>query len=110
MLALATADDPDVLCVQEVPAWALGRFTVADVAARPVIGPLPSTRGVGRRLTGLHHGVLRSAFSGQGNAMLVSARHRVLAHDVLTLNPRRFRSREGRTLGLGAVARLAWAK
>jgi endonuclease/exonuclease/phosphatase family metal-dependent hydrolase len=110
MVRLATADDPDVLCLQEVPAWALSRFTVGDVAARPALGPLPSTAGVGRRLTGLQHGVLRSAFSGQGNAMLVAPRHRVLAHDVLVLNPRGFRDREARQLGLGVVARLAWAK
>ena len=35
MIALATADEPDVLCLQEVPAWALDRFTVGDVAALP---------------------------------------------------------------------------
>ena len=110
MLRLATADDPDVLCVQEVPAWALGRFTVGDVAARPSLGPVPSTAGIGRRLTSLHHGVLRSAFTGQGNAMLVAPRHVVLSHDRLTLNPRRFRSERSRRLALGPVARLAWAR
>jgi len=110
MVALAAADDPDVLCLQEVPAWALARFTAGDVAARPRLGPLPSTARIGKALTDLNHGVLRSAFSGQGNAMLVSPRHRVLLHDRLVLNPRRFRDREARRLGLGPVARLAWAK
>ena len=110
MVALATADDPDVLCVQEVPAWALDRFTVGDVAARPVLGPLRIPRGVGRVLTSLHHGVLRSAFSGQGNAMQIAGRLRVIAHDVLTLNPRRFRDAQARELELSAIARLAWAK
>ena len=51
MIELATADDPDVLCLQEVPAWALPRFTAADVAARPIFGA-----SVGRALTDLHHG------------------------------------------------------
>jgi endonuclease/exonuclease/phosphatase family metal-dependent hydrolase len=110
MIELATADDPDVLCLQEVPAWALDRFTVGDVAARPVLGPLRIPRGVGRALTSVHHGVLRSAFSGQGNAMQIAGRLRVIAHDVLTLNPRRFRDAQARELGLGALARLAWAK
>lgn len=110
MIRLATADDPDVLCVQEVPAWALGRFTVADVAARPTLGPLPSSRGIGRRLTAVNHGLLRSAFSGQGNAMLIAPHLRVLSHTRLTLNPRRFRATEARSLELGAVARLAWGK
>jgi endonuclease/exonuclease/phosphatase family metal-dependent hydrolase len=110
MIRLATADDPDVLCVQEVPAWALGRFTVGDVAERPSLGPLPSTAAIGRRLTDLHHGVLRSAFAGQGNAMHVASRHRLLSHTRLTLNPRRFRDAQARRLGLGIVARLAWGK
>src|SRR5437764_9346667 len=110
MVRLATADDPDVLCVQEVPAWALGRFTVGDVAARPAVGPLPVTAEIGRRLTEPNHGLLRSAFAGQGNAIKVSPRLRVLSHHVLTLNPRRFRLAQSRALRLGPVARLGWAK
>jgi endonuclease/exonuclease/phosphatase family metal-dependent hydrolase len=110
MLTLATADDPDVLCVQEVPAWALGRFTVGDIAARPTLGPFPSWAGLGHRLTSLHPGLLRSAFSGQGNAIAVAPRLRVLAHDRQELNPRRFRAAESDKLGLGLVARNAWAK
>jgi endonuclease/exonuclease/phosphatase family metal-dependent hydrolase len=110
MVRLATADDPDVLCLQEVPAWALGRFTAGDVAARPAIGPLPIPAELGRRLTEPNHGLLRSAFTGQGNAIYVSPRLRVLAHETLTLNPRRFRAAQSRALELGPVARLAWAK
>jgi endonuclease/exonuclease/phosphatase family metal-dependent hydrolase len=110
MLRLAAADDPDVLCVQEVPAWALDRFTVGDVAARPSLGPVPIPRALGRALTSVHHGVLRSAFSGQGNAMEIAPRLRVIGHRVLTLNPRRFRDAQARELGLDAVARLSWAK
>jgi exonuclease III len=109
-LALATADDPGVLCVQEVPAWALGRFTVGDVASRPSVGPVPIRAAFGRRLTGVHAGMLRSAFSGQGNAIHVSPRLRVLAHEHLTLNSRAFRSEKGRELELDVVARLAWAR
>jgi endonuclease/exonuclease/phosphatase family metal-dependent hydrolase len=110
MVRLATADDPDILCLQEVPVWALDRFTVGDIAARPVFGPVPIPRALGRALTWVHHGVLRSAFSGQGNAMQIAARLRVIGHRVLTLNPRRFRDAHARELGLDAVARLAWAK
>jgi endonuclease/exonuclease/phosphatase family metal-dependent hydrolase len=110
MLRLATADQPDVLCLQEVPAWALDRFTVGDVAAHARFGPVPITAELGRRITELDHGLLRSAFSGQGNAMLLAPRLRILAHDVLTLNTRRFRAMQARALSLGAVARLAWAK
>ena len=110
MVRLSTADDPDVLCLQEVPAWALGDLTLGDLAARPVLGPVPITARIGRTLTHAHHGLLRSAFAGQGNAMQLSPRLRVLEHRVLTLNPRRFRRAQARALGLGAVARLAWSK
>src|SRR5215217_5223335 len=76
MLALATADDPDVLCVQEVPAWALGELggwvgmrEVRALAARPVLGPIPIPTAVGRVLTAANHGLLRSAFAGRAGAM-----------------------------------------
>jgi endonuclease/exonuclease/phosphatase family metal-dependent hydrolase len=105
MIRLATADDPDVLCVQEVPAWALSRFTAGVVAARPVLG-----RSAGRALTALHHGVLRSAFAGQGNAIQVSPRLQVLDRRWLPLNPHPFRAAKARELNLGRDARLAWAK
>jgi endonuclease/exonuclease/phosphatase family metal-dependent hydrolase len=105
MLELATVDDPDVLCVQEVPAWALSRFTIGDVAARPPLG-----RFFGRLVTDLHHGLLRSAVAGQGNAVQVSSRLTVLGRSRLTLNPRPFRVVQARALGLGPSTRFAWAK
>jgi endonuclease/exonuclease/phosphatase family metal-dependent hydrolase len=114
---LAAADRPDVLCLQEVPVWALGRLgewsgmtAVGAVAARPTIGPLPSTAELGRKLTSLDEGRLRSAFSGQANAVLVAAPLRVLDTHTIVLNPRRFRRAQARWLGLDLVARLAWAK
>src|SRR5262249_50696759 len=106
MLRLATADDPDRLCAQEVPAWALRRFTAGDLAARPRAG----SRRLGRRLTGLNHGLLRSAFSGQGNGILAAPRFRVLGHERLTLNPRRFRDTHAQEPRLGPAVRLAWAR
>lgn len=105
MIRLATADDPDVLCVQEVPAWALPRFTVGDVASRPALGAT-----VGRLLTAPNHGLLRSAFSGQGNAIRLSPRLRLLGRDSLVLNPIDFRRRQARLLRLDVAGRLAWAR
>jgi endonuclease/exonuclease/phosphatase family metal-dependent hydrolase len=105
MLRLATADDPEVLCVQEVPAWALARFTVGDVASRPPFGAR-----VGRLLTAAHHGVVRSAVSGQGNAIRLAPRVRLLAHRAEVLNPTWFRRTEAKRLGIGTVAQLAWAR
>ena len=116
MVRLATADAPDLVLLQEVPAWALSRLdewsgmaAVGEVAARPSIGPLPSTAEIGRVLTAPHHGLLRSAFSGQANAILVRAPLRVVERKAIVLNARRFRRAQARWLGLGALARVAWA-
>ena len=79
MIELVTADHPDVVCLQEVPGWALGRLggwsemtEVSVLARRPTLGPLPIPARLGGALTSAHHGILRSAFSGQANAILVS--------------------------------------
>jgi endonuclease/exonuclease/phosphatase family metal-dependent hydrolase len=117
MVGLVSADEPDVVCLQEVPVWALGRLddwsgmvALGDVAATPRLGPFPSSAEVGRAITGLNHGLLRSAFTGQANAILVGPRLRVLERRAIVLNPRGFRRRQARWLGLGPLARLAWAK
>ena len=117
MLRLATADDPDLLCLQELPVWSLDRLEAwsdmrvsATVARRPQIGPLPSTPELGRRLTDLNAGRLRSAFSGQANAILVARRHRAEPAGEIVLNARSFRRAQSRWLRLDLAARLAWAK
>lgn len=114
---LATADAPDVVCLQELPLWSLPRVgewsamtAVGDEAAPPRLGPLPSTPTIGRVLTDVNHGLLRSAFTGQGTAILLSPEFRLIEHRVVVLNPASFRRREARQLGLDVVARLAWSK
>ena len=75
MVELVTADRPAVVCLQEVPVWALahlegwsgGMTSTGIVAAAPRLG----SAMLGRLLTELHHGLLRSAFTGQANAILV---------------------------------------
>lgn len=117
MVRLACADKPDVVCLQEVPAWALSRLgswsgmqAIGDVAQPPRVGPLPIGAELGRAITSLNHGVFRSAVAGQANAILLAPEARVLAHDSLVLNARDFRERQARWLELGLVARLGWAK
>jgi endonuclease/exonuclease/phosphatase family metal-dependent hydrolase len=117
MIRLATQGDPDVVCLQEVPVWALPRLgdwsgmtAVGEVAARPLLGPIPIPAELGRRLTDLHHGVLRSAFSGQANAILLRPALRLLERHSLVLNPRSFRRAKARELALDWRTRLAWAK
>ncbi|HEY7603732.1 MAG TPA: endonuclease/exonuclease/phosphatase family protein [Gaiellaceae bacterium] len=117
MVGLAAADRPDVLVLQEVPVWALasleawsGMGAVGDVAQRPRLGPVPIAAGLGRALTDLNPGLLRSAFSGQGNAILLDERHRVVRREVVPLNPTGFRRQQASRLGLDLVTRLAWGK
>jgi endonuclease/exonuclease/phosphatase family metal-dependent hydrolase len=117
MVRLASADRPDVLMLQEVSAWALehlggwsGMTAVTELARHPTFGPLPIPTELGRRITALNPGLLRSAFDGQGNALLFGAGLRVATDEVLMLNPARFRHAEADRLGLDVVARLAWAK
>jgi endonuclease/exonuclease/phosphatase family metal-dependent hydrolase len=117
MVRLASADAPDVLCLQELPAWAQGELagwsamqTYGDIAQPPRLGPLPIPAGLGREITSLNHGLLRSAVSGQANAILVSDEAKVLGHERLVLNSRDFREAQSRWLSLPLVPRLAWAK
>jgi endonuclease/exonuclease/phosphatase family metal-dependent hydrolase len=74
---LASADRPDVLCLQELPLWSLpllARWSgMQSFPARTRRAPLGARAG--RALTGTHYGVVRSAFSGQANALLVAPDH-----------------------------------
>jgi endonuclease/exonuclease/phosphatase family metal-dependent hydrolase len=91
MVRVATADEPDVLCLQEVPVWALAHIggwsrmtAVRAVAARPRLG----SAELGRLITDVHHGLLRSAFTGQANAVLVRRSFQVREERTFTLSRR----------------------
>lgn len=84
---LAASGDPAIVCLQEVPAWALellddwsGLVAVGNVASRPRAG-----RELGRRLTAINSGLFRSAFAGQANAILVATGLRILERRSLVL-------------------------
>jgi endonuclease/exonuclease/phosphatase family metal-dependent hydrolase len=112
MIALITADGPDVVCLQEVPVWALaflaewsGMQSFGAVAARPLV------RGrAGRAATELHQGRVRSALVGQANAILLRHGLQVLATDSIVLNPPGFRRRIARELHLPSVVRRRWLR
>lgn len=72
MVELVTRDRPDVVCLQEVPVWAVtfldrwsGMQRVSVVARRPRIP-------FGRWPTQLNHGLFRSALTGEADAILAS--------------------------------------
>ena len=117
MVRLVTADAPDVVCFQELPAWALPELAewsrmqpLVEIAQPPRLGPLPIPPDVGRAITSLNNGLFRSAVSGQANAILLAPRARILDRRALVLNAKQFRDAQSEWLGLGLVARLAWAK
>lgn len=77
MIELAGADHPDVLCLQEVPVWGLEHLgSWSGMRVFPAIARrgFPSAR-FGGWATRLHNGLLRSAISGQSNAILVGVGH-----------------------------------
>jgi len=91
MVRLATADRPDVLCLQEVPLWALPRLERWSgmaarwvVTRRSLLPPWPA--GL---LTRLHNGLLRSAIAGQANAILLGPALEPLEHRELRIDDAR---------------------
>ena len=113
MIRLATADAPDVLLLQELPVWALRRLgrwsgmrALGAVGSRPKLG----SAELGGAVTAVHRGLLRSAFTGQANAILLGPRAQAAAADSIYLNPLRFRREWARRLDLDLPARLRWAR
>jgi endonuclease/exonuclease/phosphatase family metal-dependent hydrolase len=112
MIRLIAADAPDVVCLQEVPVWALSRLgswsgmtAVGDVARRPW---LPAE--LGRILSAYNVLVFRSAVTGQANAILLRSPLVVVEHRRVVLNPFRFRRAQAHREGLPRAAQLHWAK
>ena len=84
MIELVTGDRPDVVCLQELPVWALGHLeswsgmhACTAVARRPLL-PVGA-----RAVTALHHGLLRSAVTGEGDAILTREPARALGTTVV---------------------------
>ncbi len=117
MVELITADKPDVVCLQEIPGWALkqigswaGMQAVTARAKRAKFGPFPIPTLLGRALTAPNHGLLRSAFAGQGNAILFPKQAQLRAEKTITLNTNVFCEERGARLGLSAKQMLWWEK
>jgi endonuclease/exonuclease/phosphatase family metal-dependent hydrolase len=80
MVELVAADDPAVVCLQEIPLWAiplLGHWSGMHAVSAVARGPRLHSVELGRWLTSLNHGFLRSAVTGQANAILVAPRFEV---------------------------------
>ena len=90
MIRLATADRPDVLCLQEVPLWSLSQLPHwSGMTERHVVtrkGPL----GVwlGGVITRLNNGFFRSRLAGQANAILLAPGLEPTEHHSLRIDER----------------------
>lgn len=112
MAGLVAEGEPDVVCLQEVPVWALGSLArwsrmqaVGAVAMRPRAG------AIGRWITALQPRRLRSALTGQANAILVHGKHGGVGPSAtIELNDRSLRSEIGSALGLGRAERNHWRR
>ena len=99
MIELITADRASVVCLQEVPAWALE--IVGKWAEMTALGDRTRRgRPFGRRITTVNAGLFRSSLHGQGNVILVPRDFTVRVHKTITLNTNPFCEEEGRKLGL----------
>jgi endonuclease/exonuclease/phosphatase family metal-dependent hydrolase len=117
MIELITADRPDIVCLQEVPAWALpligqwaGMSSVWVQARRPRLGPLPIPAAAGRGLTSPHHGLTRSGFAGQGNVILFPREATIREDKSITLNTNPFCEERGRAFGLTPKQMVRWER
>jgi len=109
MVELVTADRPAIVCLQEVPAWALD--IVGEWAEMTAIGDR-TRRGrlFGRFVTSLNAGFFRSSFNGQGNVILVPRDWTIRVRKSITLNTNPFVEEEGRKLGLDPKVVRAWER
>lgn len=70
MIELVT-DGPDVVCLQELPVWALSRLERwSGMHATGAVARKPLLPFGARAVTDLHHGLLRSAVTGEADAIL----------------------------------------
>ena len=93
MVELISAGAPDIVCLQELPAWALesvgawsGMQAITARAKRPHLVGFPIGASLGRALTAPNHGRFRSGFAGQGNAILLPKDAQIRKVKVITLN------------------------
>jgi endonuclease/exonuclease/phosphatase family metal-dependent hydrolase len=80
MIELVSADAPGIVCLQEVPVWALRHLeTWSGMQAVGATARAPRVRSseLGRWITELNHGRLRSAVTGEADAILAAPRFRV---------------------------------
>ena len=88
MVRLVSLDAPDVVALQEVPLWALGRLERWSGMRALWATTVPSFLGpIARFVTDLDPARVRFTVAGQANALLVNPHFEVAQHRVFVLNP-----------------------
>ena len=99
MVELITAETPDIVCLQEVPTWAirqLGRLSggmqVATAVGKkePKLGAIPISAGLGKTLAAPNAGKRSKKYAGKANAILFPKQATVRSHKTITLNTNPF--------------------
>lgn len=84
MVELVTRDRPDVVCLQELPVWALPHLERwSGMHASGAVARRPSLPFGARSVTALNHGLLRSVFTGEAEAILTRDPARALGEYVV---------------------------
>jgi endonuclease/exonuclease/phosphatase family metal-dependent hydrolase len=84
MIELVSRDRPDVVCLQELPVWSLRHLeSWSGMHATGAVARRPRLRVAARAATALHHGLLRSAATGEADAILTRRRARTLGEHVV---------------------------
>jgi endonuclease/exonuclease/phosphatase family metal-dependent hydrolase len=84
MIELVTGDGPDVVCLQELPVWALRHLERwSGMHASGAVARRPRLPFAARPVTALHHGKLRSALTGEADAILTREPARDLGRHIV---------------------------
>ena len=117
MVELIAAGPPDVVCLQEIPTWALPRLgewsrmqALTARAKQPRLGPFRVPAALGRVLSVPNHGRPGATRSGKGNAILIPPEATVRAHKTITLNTNVFCEERGARFDLTPKEMVWWER
>jgi endonuclease/exonuclease/phosphatase family metal-dependent hydrolase len=80
MIELVSADEPAIVCLQEVPVWALRHLAAwsgMQAVSATARAPRVRSAALGRWITDVNHGLIRSAVTGEADAILAAPRFSV---------------------------------
>jgi endonuclease/exonuclease/phosphatase family metal-dependent hydrolase len=117
MVTLMSQGGPDLIMLQDVPAWGLeavgawaGMKALAVRAERPRVGVVAAPAGLAKLLSAPHSGRLQAAFGGRGNVILIPRDAKVRNVKTLTLNTNIFCEEKGPELGLNPKQVRRWQR